>query len=266
LPSPNLNNESELVFYIRHQKGFTAKLYQLALEQPGVSVPVLVDGPYGGINLQRYYEGDRLLVIAGGSGAGWILPFIEQFVRSSISSDEEKCLNPTKKKEFLPVAGRQSGPLSLRVILATRDIGSRIWFLRTVTELLSKYPATASSAINIQVYLTGEAADSVDLSKQSSSKESTSSADKNNIPEAGLQGREIFVPGKEFEGRPQLEVIVNEEASKVADAGESLSGFVCGPTTMLNDVRNAVARENLDIVRGKKAGGVYLHAEHFSWA
>ena len=37
---------------------------------------------------------------------------------------------------------------------------------------------------------------------------------------------------------------------------------------MQQDVRNAVAAENLRIVNGgeKGAGGVYLHLEHFSWA
>src|ERR1700761_2927581 len=73
-PSIQPNEQSELVFYIRHQRGFTAKLYQYSLENPGASVPVLVDGPYGGINPQKYDDGDHLLVIAGGSGAGWCLP------------------------------------------------------------------------------------------------------------------------------------------------------------------------------------------------
>ena len=42
--------------------------------------------------------------------------------------------------------------------------------------------------------------------------------------------------------------------------------YVCGPEEMLNDVRNAVARENVGIVRGGRGGSVYLHSEHFSWA
>jgi hypothetical protein len=41
---------------------------------------------------------------------------------------------------------------------------------------------------------------------------------------------------------------------------------VCGPVTMQNDVRNAVAAANLGILRGGKGGGAYLHTEHFSWA
>lgn len=271
LPSTNPNEESELVFYIRHQKGFTAKLYELALEQPGVPVPVMVDGPYGGINQQRYYEGDHLLVIAGGSGAGWILPFIEQFVRTSSSSDEEKGQAiSTDEKESLPITHNASAvPQSLRVILATRDIGSRTWFLQTVTDLLSKYPTSDSSSIKIQVYLTGDAASQVSPTPNRTS--SIDSTDKIAIPSSAIQSHEIFVPGKEFEGRPELENIVREEAARAEEEGGDLSVFCCGPTTMLNDVRNAVAGENLEIVKGRGdggrgGGGVYLHSEHFSWA
>jgi hypothetical protein len=269
------NEQSELVFYIRHQGGFTARLYQYALEQSGASVPVLVDGPYGGINLQKYDDGDHFLVIAGGSGAGWCLPFIERFARNvSMPADEEHGhVVPTDVKETRPVVGlrgrSQSGPLSLRVILATRDTSSRIWFLRTVGELLSKCSETdSSSTIRIQVYLTGEAEQKMDLSNKvpegpTSSKGSASSADKIDLPDKGL---DATVPSKEFEGRPQLPLIIQEEAAKMVEGGQSLSVFVCGPTTMQNDVRNAVAKENLNILKGSKASGVYLHSEHFSWA
>ncbi|UKZ82896.1 hypothetical protein TrVFT333_010696 [Trichoderma virens FT-333] len=91
LPSRETNERSELIFYIRHQRGLTARLHQTALENPGSSIPVLVDGPYGGINQQSYAHSDHLLVIAGGSGAGWTLPFIEQFVLcQSKPFDEER--------------------------------------------------------------------------------------------------------------------------------------------------------------------------------
>ncbi|KAF2117467.1 ferric reductase like transmembrane component-domain-containing protein [Lophiotrema nucula] len=275
LPSTKPGEQSELVFYIRHQGGFTSKLYQHAMNQPGVSVPVLVDGPYGGANLQRYRDSDHLLVIAGGSGAGWCLPFIERFVRHSVLAagtertkgvvgDDKEAHSVEERLER-----RASGPLSVHVVLATRDTSSRMWFLRTVGELLSKYAATVSSSgVRVQVYLTGEAAKVVHPSEQtahdqSSSSPSISSTDKIEVP---VKGHETTVPGKEYEGRPRLSSIIHEEAAKLTEAGESLGVFVCGPGTMQNDVRNAVAAENLKILKGSKAGGVYLHSEHFSWA
>ncbi|KAL7925673.1 ferric reductase like transmembrane component domain-containing protein [Trichoderma austrokoningii] len=168
-PSEKPGEQSQLTFYIRPEKGFTAKLYQYALDQPGGSIPLLVDGPYGGINMQRYQHSDHVLVVAGGSGAGWCLPFIER-------------------------------------------IGSV--------------------------------------------------SDEKNFKE---EGHNIHALEREFKGRPQLPQII-QEATRVADAGQSLSVFVCGPTTMQNDVRNAVAKENLKILQGSGTGAVYLHTEHFSWA
>lgn len=79
-------------------------------------------------------------------------------------------------------------------------------------------------------------------------------------------GHDAPILGKEFEGRPNLSLVVQEEAANFAEAGQSLGVYVCGPTTMQNDERNAVARENLGILKGSKSSGVYLHSEHFSWA
>jgi hypothetical protein len=76
------------------------------------------------------------------------------------------------------------------------------------------------------------------------------------------KGLATALPGSEFEGRPQLPKIVQKEAAKATKAGESFGGYVCGPTTMQNDVRNAIASENLKILSGARNGNVYLHSEH----
>lgn len=280
-PSLNSKQPSELVFYIRHQGGFTAQLYEYALQNPGAAVPVMVDGPYGGINLQQYHDGDQLLVIAGGSGAGWCLPLIERFVKyGSTSEDAERgqicCCDAKDEPPAYETGGRQrSGPVSLRVVLATRETSSRLWFERTVDELLAKHRATeAASNVHVQVYLTGEAARKADLPNTQEKTLEHSSSDNdsvNAVPSADQvaksdEKREAAVPAMEFEGRPHLPLLIRTEAARVAEAGESLSVYVCGPETMQNDVRNAVAKENLAIVKGEKGGSVYLHAEHFSWA
>jgi NAD(P)H-flavin reductase len=278
LPSTQPDESSELVFYIRHEGGFTAKLNRHALENPEVPVPVLVDGPYGGINRQKYYEGDHALVISGGSGAGWCLPFVERFIRDSYTpacDEEQGKVASTKVKEKLPLDGPQglkhSGPHSLRIVLATRDTSNRAWFLRTVDELLAKYPATdASSNIHIQVFRTGEAPEKAHVSHKEGSGHVTgsngSTSSEENRATMKQAGKESTVPVQEFKNRPQLPQLIHDEAANVAEAGQSLVVFVCGPITMQNDVRNAVAQENLNILKGSKAGGVYLHSEHFSWA
>lgn len=289
LPATREGESNEMVFYIRHQGGFTKTLYEFALANPGVDVGVMVDGPYGGVNMQKYYDGDHNLVIAGGSGAGWVLPFVERFVRDQVSHsaihvDEEKALHTTTADETTrssTTKNMHDGPTSLRVILATRDISSRIWFLRTVNEVLAKYPtSTSTKDINIQVFLTGEAAHQVslpssnkkeeDLGEATDSSGSLSSEDpKIVIPtkENGSLGTSMTnVPGKEFEDRPKLTGIIRDEGARMTREGRAMGVFVCGPDGMQNDVRNAVAGENLRIVSGERRGGVYLHSEYFSWA
>ncbi|KAL7931599.1 putative ferric-chelate reductase [Trichoderma chlorosporum] len=276
LPSGGTDDKSELVFYIRHQRGLTARLHQAALEHPGASIPVLVDGPYGGINQQSYVHSDHLLVIAGGSGAGWTLPFIEQFVLcQSMVVDEERGqaadLGSIERKTTKNERSTH-GSLTLRVIVAVRDASTRIWYIRTVEELLSRYSAKESvSNIRIQLHLTGEATQEVDITHKVNHhpEEVTKSA---SLPESivaeedGVQTPTLAIFDKQLNGRPQLPLIIQEEAARVTNEGKSLAVFVCGPDTMQNDVRNAVAKANLDILSGRKSGGVYLHSEHFSWA
>ncbi|KAF1940217.1 hypothetical protein EJ02DRAFT_435809 [Clathrospora elynae] len=269
LPSLRPGEQSELVFYIRRQGGFTAKLHEYALQHPGHSVPVLVDGPYGGVNLQNYHDADHVLVAAGGSGAGWLLPLIEQFIRYGTRSQDAH----VHVKESLHVEDSHershSGPFSLRVVLATRDTTSRMWFLGAVDELLAKHSTADSlSDVRVQVYLTGDAAREADLSNKDIEDIPTPDGSLSTTDKINVRGQVHLstMQGREFEGRPQLPMIVSEEANKVHDAGQSLSVFVCGPVTMQNDVRNAVAVENLKILKGSKSGGIYLHSEHFAWA
>ncbi|PNP49885.1 hypothetical protein THARTR1_09415 [Trichoderma harzianum] len=152
--------------------------------------------------------------------------------------------------------------------MVTRDVRSHTWFLRTINELLSKSLATDSSShIDVQVYLTGQDSqrvNSTDIAIEDPAlKESTALADDKITPEEGYK---LIASEKEFQGRPQLPQIIHEEAAKVLEDGQSLNVYVCGPTTMQNDVRNAAAEENLNIITGSKAGQVYIHSEHFSWA
>jgi NAD(P)H-flavin reductase len=270
LPSMQPGDQNELVFYVRPHGGFTAKLRTQALENPGSSIPVLVDGPYGGINMSRYTDVDNILVVAGGSGAGWCLPLIEQFVRHGPHSQSTHMSHkdPSDIEKDIP-SDRSTRPTSLRLVLATRDTASRRWFLEAVEEILARYHTTSvSSGVRVQVYLTGEAAREAGSPEQISedvSKPSVLSLVGNRmvISEEEHHGT---VTGSEFEGRPLLSSIVKEEAQTLTGGRQLLSVFACGPATMQNDVRNAVAAANIEILRGSLAGGVYLYTEHFSWA
>lgn len=256
-PAKMSAESNELVFYIRRQGGFTEKLYQHAFTKPDGDVPVLVDGPYGGVSWLKLRNADRLLVIAGGSGAGWTLPFVEYFLRSVANFIDEAAPRTS-----------YTAPTSLRVVLATRDTKSRLWFDQTLQTILAQYPTAVLSSVQIEVHLTGETANQADILPKTvhPSTRSLPSEASNDIVVGTEKEGETLVSGKEHTGRPQLPLIVQEEAEKAADADETLNVYICGPKTMQNDVRNAVAAENLKIITGARSGGVYLHTEHFSWA
>lgn len=275
LPSRIPGVKSQLVFYIRHQGGFTAKIYEYAMKHPDATVPVLIDGPYGGINMQSYLQSDHLLVIAGGSGVGWTLPFIEQFIACRLTPIDEECglaeqgdIKQATNENEPRHACKFPVPSSLRLVIATRDISSRAWHIQAVNKLLAEHSVAKSlPKIHIQVHLTGEAVQEINSTDQVQEL-LAKSEEQSSLPEK-LSGErkqaEISTLVEECEGRPQLSVII-QEAANAMEASESLGVYVCGPTTMQNDVRNAVADVNLNIFKGSKSGGAYLHCEHFSWA
>ena len=271
LPSTKLDKNSQLVFYIRPQGGFTSRLYKEALAEPGVKVPVFVDGPYGGIHARKFADSDRLLVVAGGSGAGWSLPFVERFVRrqSFVSIKPEpikldKNIDASTKVNTLPLDSKAAArPLSLRVILVTRENTTREWYQQTLKQLLSEHPTIqASESSHVEMHLTGNApADSLDLDSGPDSPDHTTDVEKA-VPTTKPNEALKSTP----HGRPSLPSIIREEAANMAATGQSLGVFVCGPDSMQQDVRNAVASENLRMLQDPRAGGVYLHLEHFNWA
>ena len=278
LPSTSPNKPSEITFYIRHQGGFTARLYNYAMTHPGVQVPVCVDGPYGGIDNQKYFGSDRLVVVAGGSGAGWILPFFEQFLQhlSLTAIPEPLAENMPRNKEASDEPQRQRsphGPRSLRIILSTRDAATPTWFHTTLNNMLSDYKALgAPSDLSVEVHLTGEAGLIVEPPTQSASdleRSGSSSAGEDAIEKHTRERRNLDTDdemNEEVRGRPDLPLIIREEAAAARTTGQTVGVFVCGPVTMQDDARNAVAKENLSILKNPSSGGMYLHLEHFSWA
>lgn len=261
------------MFYVRRRGGFTSRLYDYARKNPGATVPVVVDGPYGGIDTQRFFESDRVMVVAGGSGAGWSLAFIEQFARCH--QVQPKLENPyqddtvVEKSKTADISVKTpintSRLQSLRVILATRDTATRVWFHKAVKDLLTRYSSTLGG-FNVEVFLTGRADRPQEIAKGLVDLENAGSSSSDDENTEAKPARKSSLVGQELHGRPQLSSVIHEEMAAVSENGRSLGVFACGPLDMQNDIRNAVAQENLNILKGSKATGAYLHLEHFSWA
>lgn len=245
------STQSELVFYIRPRGGFTARLAHFAESNSGASVRVLLDGPYGGVDMRKIEQSQQQLVIAGGSGAGWVLPMISAFLR----------------KQQRPSSAEKRVSGSMKVVLATRDTATAQWFERAVRDI-----APDEAEVEIDIFYTGSRDD------PSATKSNGQSLQTLDDPEKAIQVREHqqSIDGSSSassrkethvhhrEGRPELSALIAEQAAAIAD-DQQLGVFVCGPLSMQNDAQNAVAAEQLNIMKGVKKQ-VYLHMEHFSWA
>jgi NAD(P)H-flavin reductase len=252
---------SELVLYIRPQAGFTARLAHYAETHPNGSMRVLLDGPYGGVRMQKISNSQRQLVIAGGSGAGWLLPMITTFLRQTqtgSNKDEAK------------------SPRSAKVVLVTRDVATHQWFEETLRGLLATFGLEkVPTSLEIELYYTGShdgtatAAESDQFLQKLDEPEKTAGARQLPVPSgsdtdsSSESGRSTVV--KHHNGRPDLQSIIRGEAISPKLAGQ-LGVFVCGPASMQVDVSNAVAEQQIAVLRNGTAKDVYLHMEHFSWA
>lgn len=250
---------SQLVFYIRPRGGFTSRLAKLAGKQPNISLRVLLDGPYGGVNAKTMTKFDKALVIAGGSGAGFTLSLIEDVVQrlsqqhGTVSDEKEAVLRPRKTV--------------LQVVLATRDRDTQRWYHEAIADLLSPYSSSSiSESLHISVYFTGSSSEPSDsnssrpaevskpMTMNESSGQGVSNCSSSDSPSNTTPN---------FQSRPDLPRIVQETTSA---NGVSVGIAVCGPASMLQDVRNAAATAQTNILRsGAGAKDVYLHTEQFSY-
>ena len=255
---------SDLNFFIRPRGGFTSRLAHWAETHLGGTLRVILDGPYGGIDVHKFTSSSRLLLIAGGSGAGWLLPLIELHLRRL---EHERPLDD-RADEKQQIAEKAVA----KVILATRDRATQAWFEHATNELLAKYGTNGMvGSLKIEMFFTGEERRGPEskVSGQflrelqdpealldSKAPELTSETAKSQSPE---HARSVHT---HTSGRPDLKSILQQE---LAARKGRLSTFLCGPLSMQSDVSDKMAEYQLHIAR-RGSGDAYLHIEHFAWA
>ncbi|SMY29962.1 unnamed protein product [Zymoseptoria tritici ST99CH_1A5] len=264
LPAPAAGRseaQSELVFYIRPRGGTTARLAHYAEQHPNIPMRVMLDGPYGGIDIQKILHFNHQLIIAGGSAAGWILPLLSAFLLRQ---------EPTTDKPGQTALNHAQ----MRIILATRDVETRDWFKESVSELLAEHGLEKiPPGLAIELYYTGSSSPFLSQSQQphlipekTPAAQSTILSRSSSDPSSCSSTTSASKIEQHFTHTPDLPALVSTE---VAASSNALGVFVCGPLSMQNDVANAVAGEQVEVLKGGSDGGgkdVYLHVEHFSWA
>lgn len=229
----SIASSGQIVVYARVGGGITARL-----ANPGEKdVRVLLDGPYGGIggDLRMY---DRVLLVGGGSGGAFILAVLRHLAELGESS-------PCK---------------SISVVYATRSPESLGWFKQTFEEVLST--ASEHLEIDIKIHVTSASAPTpAAIAPEASPKSHSSSSSDDDL---GAEKGKRTVPSiAVLAGRPDLsEVVALEIKSGVGTIGVG----VCGPAGLTVDMRNYVAKGQLEILKGSSSlRECFLHTEEFGW-
>lgn len=232
-----------MVFYVRPLGGLTGRLGRFAEKNPGMSVPVLLDGPYGGVK-NRWFSGfDHSVVIGGGAGAGFTLAVARHFLVQSRSNTS------------------RSGKMTL--VVSSRDPGLRRWYLEALAESVSELgkdgAAAQDSGLSVRIHETGGAEPSTEGSENDSGVEKVVTSDRIHETSYGeLEGIETGI----FKGRPELFGLCQ---GVIAAESGSVGLVVCGPGSMVHDVGQIAASAQGNIAKGGAgASEVWFHKESFS--
>ncbi|KAK2808659.1 hypothetical protein FQN50_004523 [Emmonsiellopsis sp. PD_5] len=239
-------HRNQLVFYIRPRDGLTGRLMKMSTKQPNMEVPVLMDGPYGGLPPHRSIAlFDQSVVIGGGAGAGFTLAMVETYLQHV-------------------GAGEKVG-LKMNVIVSTRDPEMRTWYTEALRGIADRYPHTAGFVgLNVNIYETGNVIKTggsesplYKLPDDTESKETEI-----------LTGKPRSTTPQMFNisfarGRPNLTADIDKAARQ--ENTSSVGIVVCGPSSMVHDASAAAAAAQGQIISGRlRAREVWLHQECFS--
>ncbi|EAL21005.1 hypothetical protein CNBD6060 [Cryptococcus deneoformans B-3501A] len=231
----DIDTPSPLTILISSRSGITKRIARSALSNPSKSIPVIVQGPFGGFGekLERF---DKVLVICGGVGAAMGWPVASKLVRE----------------------GRK-----VKMIWSVRNIDCFEWF----------NDDRSFDRTDVTIHLTGPNPDQTSTFS-APMKPSSSKIESSQPVEAETTASTPGVEEKLFDiasgtvvnsGRCDITKVLREYTEGM-DQGERLAVIVCGPTSMLADTANAVAKLQWDIVRGKSVlGEVWMHKERFGW-
>ena len=260
------SHNGELVFFLRGHKGFTGRLRRGAAE--GGDHLTLIDGPYRSSHSDFAAFGTTVL-IAGSTGISFTLPIL-----LDIASRASKTILPVQNIHFI-WAIRESADLSwveteLRTALdALRAADINVSMHVHVTGLVQGASLFAEDRITRSsyryskgVYIPDEKKEPVEVRAQQLRTNSQGSSPSSDSPPStssqSLETEKLAVDKLVMiQRRPNLPALLEDIRGRYD--GEIGVG-VCGPLSMALDVRNKAAK-----LQWVGKGGVYMHAEGFSW-
>jgi len=242
LPAPSHSGEegNEMVFVLRPRDGMTARLKSLAnMSTVQPMRACLIDGPYGGF-MDSLRACDTVLLIGGGTGLAALISIAQSLNRCGPARGMSCCT-------------------ALEVHWAIRDSGCLEWFREQLVEIQ-----------NVKIYVTNETqADQVHQDQAIAIEENDK--DQVGIKEIGVEIKEKDVEKSSTPSlrsltqysRPNLPEVIQKAAARYSGR---LGVMVCGPYSMVTEVRNSVAKLQKSILFSEgnvKCNELELYQESF---
>jgi Ferric reductase NAD binding domain len=208
------------------------------------TMPMSIDGPYGTRDVaSTLATHDKVMLIAGGSGTGFLFPIIE-----TLLLDGNHCPD-------------------VHVMIAVRNSDSESWIIGALERLIGSKNIAGRLKVNIQITDEG----STPRASKARSLEISSSSDDNDLEKTGTNAA-FPIPSSQSgitviqgNGRPDLKELIRAATQDAAEE-TSVGITACRPSSMMLDVRNGCAEAQTRILRGERgAREVWLHTEAFSW-
>ncbi|CAJ2501342.1 Uu.00g041950.m01.CDS01 [Anthostomella pinea] len=236
------SGKSKLVCYVQPRGGTTGRLASAAAKWPGHSVPVLLDGPYGGIRGRPLHSYDHTVIIACGAGAPFALGLIMNRLLVLAYQARSSAEKPTARME---------------VILSSRDAHIAEWYTDALADFLHENDMPVGldglDGVEIILHYTGRS------EKQPSEKDSSEKEPSEKVE----QDPHNSIPIPVVYSRCVIRDIIERATSK---SGSSVAIVACGPAAVLKDSNDVAALAQKRILQSSSgAREVYLHTELFSW-
>jgi NAD(P)H-flavin reductase len=234
--------DGNLSLIARTLKGNTKTLASRARASTlsGTNVKLQIEGPYG-LRLPSFAQFDRVLLVAGGVGATFIIPIYRSILTSRLNAPNNTNL------------------ADIRLVWSVRKISETAWAL-PIPETSGKEGNAREMGAEQDLYITGSASE--DAGSGSGYKEVDQGesiemmGEREGLVGDGDEGASLEEQGVQIKHRrPDLRDIVDETFSH-GQSGK-VAVLVCGPPGMGAQVRREVGRWV------KKGKNVYFHSEEF---
>jgi len=241
---PGGNQKKDMTFLIHPYEGITKRLHDLSERSPSTTLPVVVDGPYGGHNEDFANRFESLVLVAGGCGIGGVLALFET-------------LGPEAGS-----AGRGLQHVELIWIVVARE---HIDWAGSTINRVKEHAAKGAVGVNIYVAGESESGSRTDVEAPATSERdgNTSGSEKGifraDSAVAIIQEQTTRGVRRNPDGSPVLAELI-----PLVLKGKRNCVVVCGPDGLLNDAANAVALCQEKVLHGELQE-VSLRTQVYGW-